>query len=493
MKGFIQRIRRAIIFLSAAFFACILSVLPLQSAYANSAAPWEEGVTGDGVYIVRDESVLEVQSEKLTFDIQTLPSLAQGQIYDARVTAEYTFYNPTTESLTTQMAFPFGRKPNYAEYLSVAYIEDPVLVNGQSVGYDIRHTYGRFTEFYESVSEIREDYIADDFYVPDLPVTIYTAKVNFTDSADMDGKVALRLDSAPALGEGTRCMGPFSLDRETSDYSVWQVVSDGESVVFYVMGEDVPLDGWGWFTSAWSDSENAHIAVQSDISFSSSKTTLGQLIFSNYSDEYQISRVDWYNAAMLHKLSVERGEFSYLSWYSPLKLEAEDFNAWYVYTVQTAPHTSFTNAVTAPLYPTVHFSFDPDVYEYVYYLSPAANWADFGTLDIVVNTPYYMYAGERYNSATFIRTEGGYSARFETLPDGELYFSLCSVENPGRDNNGSPGGNNPAFAVIYVLIAVGILLVLAAVVLTVIFIVRRRRKCAQKEDASAQTDGDERG
>lgn len=484
MKAFLCRTVFAIC-MCVAFLACAIFAVPTaRTASANSAAPWEEGVTGDGVYAVREYSVLEVQSEKLVFDINTLPSLEKGQIYDARVTAEYTFYNPTEESLTTQMAFPFGRKPAYADNLSVAYIQNPVLVNGQPVAHQVRHTYGLFEEFYESVRDIRDDYIADDFFTPDLPVTIYTATVNFTDSADIDGRVALRLDGAPALGGGTRCIGPFQSDATSDAYNVWEVLSDGESAVFYVLGEDVPLDEWEWFTSAWSDRVEGHIRTDSEISFATAKSTLGDIIFANYADDCGISRIDWYNGVMLHKLAVERGDFSYLSWFSPLNVSPEDFNAWYVYTVQTAPYSSFTNSVTAPLYPTVHFNFAPDVYKYVYYLSPAANWADFGTLDVEINTPCFQYGDEYYNSATFSRTEGGYSAHFDSLPEGELYFSLCSVQTPGtEDERPYEGyGGNIALTILYVLIGFVVLLVIAAIVAVVLIVMRVKKKKGGKRE-----------
>lgn len=444
----------------------VFSPVRVLPADANSGPPWEEGMTADGIYSVHEDSVLEVQSERLVFDINTLPSLSKGQIYDASVTAEYTFHNPTDEYVTTTMAFPFGQKPYYAEDLSVAYIENPILVNGQPIEYEVRHTYGIFTEFYESVSEIRDDYVADEFFRPDLPVTIYTAKVNFTDSADMDGRVAFRLDRAPVIGEGTCCIGPFSYSNSDDRYTVWEVLSSGESVVFYVLGEDVPLDEWEWFTSAWSDRADDHIEVSSDITFTTSKSTLGELIFSNYSDDYGISRMDWYNGIMLNKLSVEYGRFPYLSWYSPLDISPQEFNAWYVYETTVAPRSSFTNSVTAPLFPTIHFNYEPRIYEFVYYLSPAAGWADFGRLEIVVNTPYYIQGSFSSDNVTFESVQGGYSASSDGLPEGELTFALCFVGTPEWASYYVSGKVTP-YALVYVVIiglpVLGLILVAIAI------------------------------
>ena len=67
------------------------------------------------------------------------------------------------------------------------------------------------------------------------------------------------------------------------------------------------------------------------------------------------------------------------------------------------------------------------VVEYTYLLSPAQTWADFGALDIVVNTPYYMTQsgpeGFQYNNP-------GYELHLPGLPEDELTFTLCAEKKP---------------------------------------------------------------
>ena len=144
----------AVVCASAALFG-LVSPVSVLSAAANSGPPWEKGVTAD--------------------DISSLPSdISEGKSYDARVTAEYTFYNPTDEYVTTAMAFPFGIRPYYAEELDVAQISDPIKIDGKTADYQIRHTYGKYGEFERDVHGILPDYMEDDFYSPELPVTVYT-------------------------------------------------------------------------------------------------------------------------------------------------------------------------------------------------------------------------------------------------------------------------------------------------------------------------------
>lgn len=162
----------AVVCASSALFG-LVSPVSVLSVEANSGPPWEEGVTADGIYSLHEDSVLEVQSEVLTFDISSLPSdIAEGKNYDARVTAEYTFYNPTDEYVTTAMAFPFGIRPYYAEELEVTEISDPIKIDGKTADYQIRHTYGKYGEFEKDVHGILPDYMEDDFYSPETPERI---------------------------------------------------------------------------------------------------------------------------------------------------------------------------------------------------------------------------------------------------------------------------------------------------------------------------------
>ena len=95
--------------------------------------------------------------------------------------------------------------------------------------------------------------------------------------------------------------------------------------------------------------------------------------------------------------------------------------------------------MSAPIYPDIDGEYSPSVYGYTYLLSPASTWADFGRLDIVINTPYYLIDS---NLEGFEKTENGYSLSLDGLPkeDGEhtdLSFSLCQEGEPTRSSNGT--------------------------------------------------------
>lgn len=83
--------------------------------------------------------------------------------------------------------------------------------------------------------------------------------------------------------------------------------------------------------------------------------------------------------------------------------------------------------MTAPLYPAIDAGYTPNLYSYTYLLSPAKTWAQFGELEVVVKTPYYMTES---GIDGFTKTDGGYALTLPGLPESELTFTLSESENP---------------------------------------------------------------
>ena len=120
-----------------------------------------------------------------------------------------------------------------------------------------------------------------------------------------------------------------------------------------------------------------------------------------YDENSGILESDWYNAQVeLLRLSSE-------TWGNGLiQIEEGDFSLmrWYEYTLTLEPGQTLKNAVTAPLYPAIDAGYTPSLYAYTYLLSPAKTWAQFGELEVVVKTPYYM---TECGIDGFTKTDGG--------------------------------------------------------------------------------------
>ena len=139
--------------------AIVLVMLILASscvipAYANSAQTHWRGVDSTGAMVVGENCPIEVKKEVLSFDISEFPSNHYREkedflAYTGKVTAEYTFYNPTDLTVTATLAFPFGKQPDYASIYdeeSQSYVTNvdtekyDITVNGETIEKNIRYT-----------------------------------------------------------------------------------------------------------------------------------------------------------------------------------------------------------------------------------------------------------------------------------------------------------------------------------------------------------------
>lgn len=457
---------------------CVNSVAPV---FANSGAPWEEGVTQSGVHSVHENSVLQVQSEKLIFKLdKPVYSTDETERYNSSVTAEYTFYNPTDETVNTTMAFP-NRRKEYG-YSDEKYIKpvDPITVNGQAVEYTVRHTYGTYNDFAEDVSKIKDDYLTTDFYKPDLPVTEYVFKANIGDNK---GSASFR--AKMPTDETNR----YFCETDGDGYFTYHA-DNGYRFSIFVLGEDNgSLANLKWTATRYDYRFDRNMPIDGSVTYEkkTAPTTLKEYFLRTYDAKGDISEMDWYNAAFerINKNGVYAG--------SGIVLRDYDFTEWYVYETTVAAKSTFTNAVTAIMYPRVYRNYDPDLYGYTYYLSPAQSWAAFGTLTVEVQTPMYMQElglGEQSAGINkkFVKTETGYRAEFSELPDGELEFSLSTAEKAVYKNNASDG-----------FLAVGIVMLIAFIVaplitgitILIVFLVKRKKRrenMAQQQPAQPSAE-----
>ena len=163
---------------------------------------------------------------------------------------------------------------------------------------------------------------------------------------------------------------------------------------------------------------------------------------------------------------------NFFEWeYGAIHSEEIDFNIsdrlmrWYEYTLTLEPGQTLKNAVTAPLYPAIDAGYTPSLYSYTYLLSPAKTWAQFGELEVVVKTPYYMTES---GIDGFTKTDGGYALTLPGLPESELTFTLSESETP----------QPPKWSSLYIM-PTEFIIVVAAVLAAVgaaVFLLNRRKK-----------------
>ena len=461
-------------------------------ASANSAQSHWRGVDATGATITGENCPIEVTAETLTFDIGEFPQNYSSVDYDkteysAKVTAEYTFYNPTDMEVTATLVFPFGSQPDYElpdeddDQGSDAYKYD-ITLDGKAIEKKIRYT---ITERYgfdlsRDLKRLLDSYAKDDFFAPDTPVTKYVYTVG-----DKQNPSPIAGDKTDAYAvfdwsgsDGTLIYFPAQkFYYETTDgigrFGTW--AKNGSSFVLYAIGKPLShLPNWGIYKSIRATAEDK--ICDGITLYSATTTTFEQFALSYRNENSKVSEVDWYNAV----LSSVKGASDKIAYgvLSDFGLESRFYGGrrlmrWYEYEIRIAPKSNVKNAVTAPIYPAIDLDYKPGVYSYTYLLSPASTWAKFGKLDVVVNTPFYI---TKNSISGFEKTENGYSASFDGLPEGELEFTLCSAENPKYAPYGGTGNTQVIFWGLIIALSLLVLSVIGGIIASIVIVCVKRRK-----------------
>lgn len=436
--------------LLSAILCLFLSLSPCLMAKANSARQEWSGISSTGAVITDESCPIEVERELLSFDLLEFPADYYMDedgyhAYSGQVTAEYSFYNPADYTVTATLLFPMGNPPSYH---GISYGSDGlynrssdtdagkfhITVNGKAIEKQLRHSFSYPHEQFaleKDLQRLADGYVEDGFYSPGLPVCKYTYRISDVDLDAYDAANAafdLTVDSS-----STRIYFPqhsgFSGSADGSiRLSAW-VLENEPLLDVYVLGEPLkePLE--------WKFYENGAVADGQEIPGTATlvdteELTFSALALSGWKEGSGVSQTDWYNAvvAMLKEDSLGGGGPG-IGFDLTGQGLAPTLMCWYQYEITLGPGERITNTVTAPMYPSIDQNTSPAVYGYTYLLSPASTWASFGELEIVIHTPYYMVGDQ---AGHFSKTEDGYALSLEGLPEGELEFTLCASEHPGR-------------------------------------------------------------
>ena len=463
--------------------AILLSSLLLTSAVsANSAQMAWSGVTATGTIITDQNCPIVVESELLTFDINEFPKEYYGPdavdeylAYDGRVTAQYTFYNPADYTVTATLVFPFGRLPEYS-YVSkeALFLSDSdrygITVNGEKIPMTIRHTLSeRYFDIASDIPRLKDSFTDDEFYYPEMPVYCETVKV--TGITDENGRANILLrwhdystDKRTIIVEpqGDGVVRGYFTDKNA--FRQW--VYNGCVIKVWYFGEYHGSPEWMLYDGKLYDGEEPTNTISGTVETSgeAEEMTFMDFAMQGYTEDSGISRADWYNARVddINRNAIFYGDSCAFTRYDLIHIMLR----WYQYEITLQPHQRITNTVTAPIYPSINAAYNPNIYGYTYLLSPARTWSDFGALDIVVNTPFYITES---NIGGFEKTDGGYTLSLNGLPEGELTFTVSESKNPTYYVN-------PLVFIAYGILFLPFLILLIALAIGIVILVRHKRK-----------------
>ncbi len=450
----------ALIIIILASFCCV-------PAFANSAIRKWEGSTTHGVVSGNGQCPVSVLHETLTFDIPHFPDDEYTQ-YSAKVTAEYTLHNPSQEDVTVRLAFPFGKRPSHHYFKEEDFDASKygISLNGQSLDAQLRHTYlyGQF-DLQIDLPKLRDTYLEDEFYSKELPVTHYVYEVYKTEET-RNAYACAELLIEQNLGGSTKLLVPGGvLLRDAAGDIIRVTVSSGDTrqlIDVYVLG--APIETMPAWRLQYS---NTDLPFDGEVNLVSTNTlTYYELAMLEYEGHENMLEHDWYNA-ITDSLIKNEGRYGTLQTnYYQLDI-SDSLMQWYEYEITIGAGETVKNSVTAPMFPGIDQGYEPPIYVYHYLLSPATTWASFGTLDVIINTPYYL-VNDIYAYESF---DGGYRKHFDSLPSGELSFTLSSAENPKSTGMNFAGMLFGFLAILFGSFFIGIVGIITAIFIAILILV----------------------
>lgn len=429
---------KSLCFAVAAACLCAAVCAGPVTVSANSAQTHWQGVDAFGAVVQGGDCPIEVGHETLTFDLDEFPSNDYGRAedffaYGGSVSAEYTFRNPADYAVKATLAFPFGLLPSYVhmyseeEELLLSQLPSRfgVTVNGEAVSCTVRHTYHpEYSQFSveSDIPRLRDGMVGDGLFLPGTEVKLYTFEAYGVDDKTYPSACAA-FDISPEGPCGVVCGDVRGASFEDGKYRIKTGVGSGGTLEIYMIGEHSRPQLTFYRDGGCEDGEEiaggARLLSETSLSFE-------EFALAQWSEDSGISRTDYYNA-YADKLasSLVNDEVAVCN---ERALRPGELMRWYEYELEFAPGETLVNRVEAPIYPEIDMGYKPALYTYTYLLSPASTWKSFGSLDVIINTPFYVIGGEG-----FTETENGYAKSFDGLPEGELVFSLASspeVEGP---------------------------------------------------------------
>ncbi len=465
---------------------CILSAVFCIPASANSGPRRWQGLTQSGATFTDENCPIEATHEKLTLTVtdEPVPESTDASYwadYANEVTAEYTFYNPTQDTITATLSFPCGALPDYArgqsgittaEEIRTHFGRYGAFVNGEAVETTPRYALNTGLDAFDVKTAMpaapgeRKD---DPILKPDAPVTTYVYR--FDGLREENGGFAEAVLSASGGNSRIVCVdvGVGIPEWYRADDIISVYVGSGDEISMLVFGDPLPE------TTQWMfyGTENGRTAVPGRAELIRSDSVAFAEFCLLAKEAYpDASDIDLFNAAvdMIRNGNVYGSIGDGAIVHTSL---TPDLMCWYEYEITLAPGETLTNTVRAPLYPEIYDGSRPRKYEYTYLLSPAAGWAKFGTLEIGIETPFYL-SGESLEG--FKKTENGYTLTREGLPEEELTFTLCKSRIPLPSPDRLPW-------MLFGLLAFG-LPIAAAVVIIVVVVKHIKKKRREKGNAS---------
>lgn len=451
------------------------------AADAAVAPPYYQGAQSAGV-IPESGSPVRVSSETLTFSIGTLPASPSGDMslgIGASLTAEYLLANPTGEDVSFRLFLPVGTKTDY-----VSAVPDgataTVTADGVTLDPSVRYTYSaddisaKFYGTYDIMEAIPKDTYDESAYARDMQVHVYRYRVTIPDVEGAES--CYFLFSYDCNTRKTRVInfsGVNGVIYNGRGYSACGLPTGPESEVTVVAFGEAPKNIETYVSR--SRSEESEVVADAVIEGQAEETTFEAWAFSMYEaacGSAPVNRTDWYN--IVAEIMEDGTYLSYLPVTDQgLQNLAGALRCWYEYELTVPANGTLVHTVSRPVFPDT-LGGDSTSWVFDYDFSADACWAGIDGITIHIDTDYILES----SSLLFNEREGGYTCTRDSLPMGDLSFTLAESEEAATTYDPYEGGVSTLNSV---LILLGVVAGVAVVTVVVVLVHRHRTKKAIEE------------
>ena len=481
----LKRLKRRLAVRTASLVACICLLLSLTvTVFVPFSQPpcsditecmsWngERGSFSTGLILATPDTELQLRSIFLNYDINEFPKSRIYKkdtllSYSAKMSAQYTLFNPTDSDITAKLLFPFNTTPSYIYKLdrSLDTSKYNLTVNGEEVDKSLRHTYSnRFDYDFDidtETSKLCDTYAYDSCFAPDTAITKYTYEISGIISDDPQSTFLLaEWKSNPILSRySLSSSGTWSISNKDGIVNLCiQRAKNGDEFILYVAGVPPKKElEWKCYETRYGENEMPGTATLKETQILSFE----EYVLSAWDEKSGISKTDWYNAVIQHN-SVESDRL-----YAILSTDDYDyqFMRWYEYDLTIGAGEQISAEITLPVYPDIYRSYEPYAYRYTHMLSFIETFeskeypVESIQAEVNINTPYHLIAYDyqyledaEVDQAVkainnFEDTDSGYKLSLNGLPKEtirddrysnakpksdilELDFKLCIVPDP---------------------------------------------------------------
>lgn len=409
-------------------FVFASSTHPITSHANSGPAYWYQHPSSD-VMVIDENSPIEVQQETLIFDFSNSENFAHT--INGNISATYEMYNPTTQTQSVQMVFPFV---SHLDAFSSDTIS--IMVDGKEIDYElflggVVNSYGQLEQeanydFATILQGITTSPYEAKHFSPEEKGVLHEIQVDSRPGEQISVQIDFSIDVAKTKVFSKGFNG-YGYDNGKIDVSTW-CQEPQCTLHLYVLGEDID-----YTVQAFTEQGQGQRKEVESFAITKEEMTVEDylLLFieENSEERYRstLAPNQLYNIfakALDQSFEFLRGFSSDFDLLEKLYFE-RIFSV--VYTVDFPPETMQEVTVQYEAAGTMdQTTTAKPLYTFEYIINPANNWSSFEDLHITIKTPDdapFIVKSNFTVEETRTDTQE-YYAYFPTLPEEDLSFTL---------------------------------------------------------------------